>query len=55
MLGALAAVALVLGTVSATLSVTHDGHRVAEQSRESVVQAQKETRAESSALQDRDG
>jgi len=40
MLGAIAAVALVVGTISATLSVTHDGQRAVERSGEPVVEVQ---------------
>jgi len=40
MLGALAAVALVVGTIPATVSVTQDGQQVVERSGEPVVQVQ---------------
>jgi hypothetical protein len=40
MLGALAAVALVIGTISATVSVTQDGQQAVERSGEPVVQVQ---------------
>ena len=40
MLGALAAIALVVGTISATISVTQNGHQVADRSGEPVVEVQ---------------
>jgi hypothetical protein len=40
MLGALAAIALVVGSISATVAVTEDQSRAAENAREPVVQVQ---------------
>ena len=40
MLGAIAAVALVVGTLGATVSVTQSGQQAAEQDREPVVEVQ---------------
>ena len=53
MLGALAAIALVVGTVTATVSVTQDEQRVQNQTREPVVEVQAIETAEAGSGQDR--
>jgi hypothetical protein len=40
MLGAIAAVALVIGTIGATVSVTENGNQAADQAREPAVEVQ---------------
>jgi len=48
MLGAIAAVALVVGTISATVSVTQDHQQAVEKAREPVVEVQAIESAETS-------